>query len=90
MLSLGTNKHFSNADVLEIVLRQLKLNEDAQRPSPLVLGNSEELIQLTGFYQITFGDWQFKLGAQIERSDVDALASESKAMLYSQIKCSLK
>jgi hypothetical protein len=90
MLSLGLNKHFSNGDVLELVVRQLTLNEDAQRPSPVVLGSSEELIQVSGFYQTTFGDWQFKLGAQIERSDVNEQEPETNAMLYSQIKYSLK
>jgi hypothetical protein len=90
MLSLGLNKHFSNGDVLEAVLRRLTLNDDAQSPSPVVLGNSEELIQLTGFYQKAYGNWQFKLGGQIERSEADTQDSEINTMLYSEIRYSIK
>jgi len=89
MLSLGGNKHFSNGDVLEVVLRQVELNEDRQDPSPVVLGNREKLVQLSAFYQTSFGDWQLKLGGQIERSEVDELVSQTNTMLYSQIKYSL-
>lgn len=90
MLSLGANKHFSNGDVLEVVLRHLKLNEEAPGPSPAAFGNREKLVQLSGFYQTSFGDWQLKLGAQIERSEVEKYGSAKHSMLYSQIKYSLR
>jgi hypothetical protein len=89
MLSFGINKHYINGDVLELTLRQLELNEDSQLPSPVVQGNQEELLQVSASYQTAYGDWQLKLGAQLEQSEVDGMPSETNSMLYSQIKYSL-
>ena len=85
MLTLGLNKHFSDGDVMQIVLRRLDLNPDQQKPSPVVEGLSEKLFQLSGFYQTTIGVWQLKLGGQIESSTVDNQASKINSTLYSEL-----
>lgn len=90
MLTLGFNKHFSDGDVMEIVLRRLELNPDQQKPSPVVSGLTEELLQLGGFYQTNLGNWQFKLGGQVESSEADMQASETDSLIYTQIKYNLR
>ena len=90
MLTLGLNMHYSNGDVINIVLRHLELNEDRTKPSPVLSGLTEELIQLGGFYQTSYGNWLVKLGAQIEMSEVDQQDSETDGMIYTQIKYSFR
>jgi hypothetical protein len=89
MLSLGLNKHFANGDVMELVLRQLDLNSDGLKPSPVVHGSSEKLLQFSGYYQTNLGSWQVKLGAEVEKSEVEQLSSQTNTLFYSQIKYSV-
>jgi hypothetical protein len=81
-LTLGLSKHFSDGDIIEITLRRLQLNEDGQKPSPVLSGLREKLVQLGGFYQTTYGNWQLKLGGQVELREVDELDSETDTMFY--------
>jgi hypothetical protein len=90
MLTLGLNKHFANGDVIDITLRHVELNADGIKPSPVLGGLSEEVLQLGGFYQTAYGDWLLKFGAQIEKSDVEQQASETNGMIYTQIKYSFR
>lgn len=90
MLTLGLNKHFIDGDVMELVIRSLNLNEDQQKPSPVVKGLSEKLIQLSGFYQTNLGNWQLKLGGQIERSEVDEQNSKTNSLFYTELEYRLR
>ena len=85
MLSVGLNHHFDNGDTVELLIRHLNLNEDQQHPSPVVEGLSEKLIQLSGFYQTTLGNWQLKVGGQITRSEIDHQPKQSKHLIYSEL-----
>jgi hypothetical protein len=86
MLSLGLNKHFADGDVLELALKRLKLNPDMQMPSPVVVGNTEKIHQLSGFYQTNWGKWQIKVGGQFEQSKVDLGDSSTNKLVYTQFK----
>ncbi|WP_340677268.1 capsule assembly Wzi family protein, partial [Paraglaciecola sp.] len=90
MLTLGFNKHFIDGAVLELFMRRLHLNEDQQTPSPVVNGLTEKLLQLGGFYQTTLGNWQLKLGGQIEKSEVDKHDSDTNSMFYSELEYRLR
>lgn len=87
MISLGFNKHFADGDVLELVLRQLELNEDGQKPSPvLIKGSSEKVLQLGGYYQTNMGNWQLKLGGQLSQSEVEQQDDVRDTLIYGQVK----
>ena len=89
MISLGLNKHFVDGDVLDIVLRRVDLNEDGQRPSPVVNGKSEKLLQLSGFYQTNIANWQLKFGGQLTQSEVEQQDEETDTLIYAQLKYSI-
>lgn len=90
MVTLGLNHHFTAGDVLELNLRYLDLNPDKTSPSPVLTeGNSEKLWQLTGFYQTSYRNWLLKLGASIDRSEVDGQDAELDGLIYTEIKYSL-
>lgn len=86
MLSMGINTSFSDGDIFELVVNRLTLNEDGQRPSPIQNGLSEELLRLSGFYQIYYGEWSVKVGASVEHSEVDQAGSETDALIFAEIK----
>ena len=85
MLSLGLIKHYRNGDKLDLSFRYLKLNEDKLRPSPVVNGSTETLLQLNGSYQRAFGNLVVKLGAQIESSEVNEQASTWSASAHTRL-----
>jgi len=86
MLSVGINKYFSDGDSFELVVNRLTLNEDKQKPSPLLVGQSEKILRLNGFYQMHYGDWLVKFGATIEHGEVDDANSETDALVFAEIK----
>lgn len=86
MLTLGINKNFYNGDLFELVLNRLILNEDKESPSPMLNGQSEELIRLSGFYQTHYGDWLFKFGANIEHGEIDGADSKTDSLVFAEIK----
>jgi hypothetical protein len=86
MLSVGINKYFSDGDLFELVINRLTLNEDKQKPSPILNGMSEEMLRLGGFYQMHYGDWLVKFGASIEHGEVDDVGSETDALVFAEIK----
>jgi hypothetical protein len=91
ILTLGLNKQFTDGALFEVMLSQLELNLDQQKPSPVLQGNSEDLLRLSGFYQTQFGDWLVKVGANIEHGDIDYgldsnIKSETNSIIYTEIK----
>jgi len=85
-LSIGINKHFSHGDLFELVVNRLTLNEDKQKPSPILNGMSEKILRLSGFYQMNYFDWLVKIGATIEHGEVDDADSETDALVFSEIR----
>ena len=47
---------------------------------------SEEVLRMSGFYQMHHGDWPVKLGASIEHGEVDDADSETDALVFAEIK----
>lgn len=85
MLTLGSLTHFSNGDVLQLNLRKLTLNPDGTRPSPVINGKTETSYQISGFYRTAIDAWQLKLGARIERNEVDQQNPDWDTLLYTEI-----
>ncbi len=86
-LTLGYNKHFSNGDVMQLTARHLKLNEDGQRPSPVLTDDvSERTYQLGGFYQSQWGDWMLRIGGHIEQRDFTYQQDDTDYLLYTHIR----
>ncbi|MFT6991959.1 MAG: hypothetical protein ACJASL_003956 [Paraglaciecola sp.] len=86
MLSVGINKQFSDGDLFELVINRLTLNEDKQKPAAILNGKSEEILRLSGFYQMHYGNWLVKLGASFEHGEVDDADSETDALVFTEIK----
>jgi hypothetical protein len=86
MLTLGINKNFSDGDLFELVINQLTLNKDKQKPAPILNGMSEEILRLSGFYQAAYGDWLVKLGASIEHGKADDANAKTDALVFAEIK----
>jgi hypothetical protein len=47
---------------------------------------SENILRLSGFYQMHFGNWFIKLGESIESRKLDSADSETDARVFSDIK----
>lgn len=86
MLSVGINKNFSDGDLFELVINRLRLNADQQKPSPILNSMSEEVLRLSGFYQMHFGDWFVKLGGTIVSKEVDDVNSETDTLIFAEVK----
>jgi hypothetical protein len=86
MLSLGFNRHFRNGSMFELVLNRVTLNGDKQQPSPVLKGDSEELLRLAGFYQTQYGSWLLKLGLNLERTEVDNNPSQTDSLVYTELR----
>jgi hypothetical protein len=64
-------------------LRKAELNPDGARPSPVLTDDvTEDLIQLSGFYQRPFGDWLLKAGGSIESRKFVTQDNEVDSLLY--------
>jgi len=80
-ITVGANIRFDGGAIAELILRKAELNPDGTRPSPVLTDDiTEDLIQLSGFYQRPFGNWMLKVGGSVESrkfvtkdDDVDAL-----------------
>jgi hypothetical protein len=86
MLSVGINKQFSDGDLFELVMNRLTLNEDKQKPAAILNGKSEEILRLSGFYQMHYGNWLVKLGASFEHGEIDDADSKTDALVFTEIK----
>ena len=85
MLALGLQRSYKNGDLLDIQLTQLELNPDGQLPSPILNGNTEDLVRLSGFYQTQYKGWLIKLGASVEKGDVDD-QDETHGLIYTKLR----
>lgn len=82
-ITLGTNIRFGGGAMAEVILRKAELNPDGTQPSPLLTKDvTEDLIQLSGFYQRPFGDWLLKAGGSIESRQFVNQDDEVDALLY--------
>ena len=84
-VTLGTNIRFKNGDMAQMHLRSAKLNADASKPSPVLnVGDSEELVEVSGFYQKPIGNWLLKLGGSISKRTFDSQNSATDAVIYAK------
>ena len=82
-ITLGTNIRFDGGAIAEVILRKAELNPDGTRPSPVLTDDvTEDLIQLSGFYQRPFGDWLLKAGGSIESRKFVSKDDDVDALLY--------
>ncbi|MFT5276547.1 MAG: hypothetical protein ACI97K_002603 [Glaciecola sp.] len=82
-VTAGANIRFSDGSIAEIILRKAELNPDGARPSPVLTDDvTEDLIQLSGFYQRPFGDWLLKAGGSIESRKFVTQDNEVDSLLY--------
>ncbi|MFT4653831.1 MAG: hypothetical protein ACJA0G_000367 [Kangiellaceae bacterium] len=84
-ITLGSNIRFSNGDIMEVYVRSAELNKDGSRPSPVITrGNSEEVLEISGFYQKPFGDWLLKAGGSIANRKFDMLDDRVDSLIYAK------
>jgi hypothetical protein len=82
-LTLGANIRLAGGDMMEVYLRSADLNADKQRPSPILTDSaSEELLEISGFYQRPVGDWLLKAGGSVANRKFDDIDDEVDALIY--------
>ncbi|MDO6693009.1 capsule assembly Wzi family protein [Aliiglaciecola sp. 3_MG-2023] len=87
MTSLGVLKHFADGDVFEAAIRYIKIDDANENEE--VVGLTEKITQLSGYYQTVWGHWQVKVGAVIDASKVNQQGTENDVTVFSEIKYSL-
>ena len=81
-ITLGANYRFESGAIAEVYLRSAELNKDGVRPSPVLTeGASEDVVELSGFYQKPYGDWLLKAGGTVANRDLPS-ESTTDALLY--------
>jgi hypothetical protein len=82
-ITLGANIRFDDGAIAEMYLRSAELNPDGQRPSPVLTeGASEDVIELSGFYQRPYGNWLLKAGGSVANREFEIRKDEVDALLY--------
>ncbi len=82
-LTLGANLRFSSGDIMELYIRSAELNKDGTRSSPMLTkANTEDLLELSGFYQKPIGDWLLKAGGSVSSRKFEEIEDEVDALLY--------
>lgn len=82
-LTLGANIRFKGGDMAEVYLRHAQLNKDGENPtSVLTQGVSEDLLEVSGFYQQPMGNWLLKAGGSIINRKYESEDDEVDALLY--------
>jgi hypothetical protein len=82
-LTLGANMRFVGGDMAEIYVRSAELNSDGIKPSPLLTrGVSEDLLEVSGFYQKPIGNWLLKAGGSITNRKFATVKDEVDAVMY--------
>jgi hypothetical protein len=82
-ITVGANIRFDGGAIAEIILRKAELNPDGTRPSPVLTSDvTEDLVQVSGFYQRPFGDWLLKAGGSIESRQFVTKDNQVDALLY--------
>jgi hypothetical protein len=82
-ITAGANIRFDGGAIAEVIIRKAELNPDGTRPSPVLTGDvTEDLLQLSGFYQRPFKDWLLKVGGSIESRKFVTRDNEVDGVLY--------
>lgn len=82
-LTLGANIRFESGDMAEVYVRSAELNVDGIKPSPILTGGvSEDLLEVSGFYQKPMGNWLLKAGGSITNRKYTNDDDEVDAVLY--------
>ncbi|MFC4700700.1 capsule assembly Wzi family protein [Glaciecola siphonariae] len=82
-ITLGANLRFDDGAIAEIYIRSAELNPDGQRPSPVLTDDvSEDVLELSGFYQRPLGDWLLRAGGSVANRDYVTRDDEVDALLY--------
>ena len=82
-LTLGANIRFKGGDMAEVYVRSAELNADGVKPSPILTeGVSEDLLEVSGFYQKPMGNWLLKAGGSITNRKFKNVKDEVDAVLY--------
>lgn len=85
--TLGMNLHLENADSIALQLSFIELNPDQSLPSPVLTDSlSEEVWYANGFYQTTWRDFQFKLGATMSLRELQPDVDETDVTAYLNIR----
>ncbi len=80
--TLGTNYRFDEGAVAELFLRYAELNRDESRPSPVLTdSNTEDLLELSGFYRMPYNKWLVTAGGTISQRDLPE-GNETDGLLY--------
>lgn len=81
--TLGLNLTLENGGVIEMYLRSAELNPDGQSPSPALTKDiSEDMREISGFYQHTIGHWLVKAGGSIAKRQFVDEEAELDAVIY--------
>ncbi|WP_371196059.1 capsule assembly Wzi family protein [Glaciecola sp. SC05] len=82
-ITLGANIRFDDGAIAEMYIRSAELNPDGQLPPPVLTGAaSEDVLELSGFYQRPYGNWLLKAGGSIANREFDVRDDEVDALLY--------
>lgn len=82
-VTLGANIRLSGGEVAEVYIRSAQLNNDGIRPSPVLTKDvSEDLLEISGFYQKPMGDWLIKAGGSIANRSYPTVKDEVDAVVY--------
>jgi hypothetical protein len=84
-VTLGTNIRLSGGEMIELYIRSVDLNLDGSRPSPvLTLENSEELLEVSGFYQKPIGNWLLKVGGSVSNRKFSTRDDRVDTVIYAK------
>ena len=82
-VTIGANIRFEGGEVAEVYIRSAELNADGRRPSPLLNKDvSEDVLELSGFYQKPLGNWLLKAGGSIANRKYVTVKDEVDAAVY--------
>ncbi|WP_416306864.1 capsule assembly Wzi family protein [Neptunicella sp. SCSIO 80796] len=82
--SIGISQHFPEGGAYAVTAHYADLNKDGVRPSPLLAGQQEKLIQLNGYYQFPINNWLIKVGTTITGSEIDLQPRKWDSVFYAQ------
>lgn len=82
-ITLGANIRLASGAIAELYLRAVELNPEGQRPTPVLSGDvSEDVLELSGFYQRPYGNWLLKAGGSVANRDFKTHDDKVEALFY--------
>lgn len=82
-VTIGANMRLENGDMFELYLRNAQLNPDGTRPSPALTKDvTEDLLEVSGFYQKPVGNWLLKAGGTVSNRQYSNIEDEVDALIY--------